>query len=191
VAEIREELRSGNLKLTEDQVEELFRRGASSEWMHFEAAASEGDYSNALSRLGSGSMAQGLLELDTTYGPLSVDELRAVLSEHWPRTDAPGDAVPELLALFRRAGYVSDTERRLEGELTVYRGTFGDEPQLGISWSLSEEKATWFARRLGLKGAATWRGKVDASQILGYFVERNEYEVVVDPASLRDLTQVS
>jgi hypothetical protein len=32
-----------------------------------------------------------------------------------------------------------------------------------------------------------WRANVDASDVLGYFVERNEGEVVIDPASLRDV----
>ena len=94
-----------------------------------------------------------------------------------------------LLPLFARAGYVSDTDRRLTGEHTVYRGTFSDDPRGGISWTLDETKARWFAGRLSV-GGTVWQATVNAAEILGYFVERDEAEVIVHPAALRDLTQI-
>jgi hypothetical protein len=93
------------------------------------------------------------------------------------------------LQLFRRAGYVSDNDEQLSGELAIYRGTFADDPKLGIAWTLSEERARWFAERLGAGKASVWRAKVDASEVLGYFTERNEAEIIVAPETLRDLAR--
>jgi hypothetical protein len=191
VEEIRERAESGGIDLSPEQMNELLAWVGERERAGFARAADEGDYSTALSRLGSGLVADGIVELDEVYGPLTDDELRAVLSEHWTRTDAPGDAVGALLALFWRAEYVSDTEHQLEGELTIYRATFGDDPRGGISWSLSEAKARWFAERLSDADATIWRANVEASDVLGYFVEREEDEVVVDPGTLRKLERLA
>jgi hypothetical protein len=136
-----------------------------------------------------------MVYLDAEYG-IPDNELRDILREHWTRCDAPGDTVEALLALFQRAGYVSDTDDRLIGKLTIYRGTFGNDPSQGLSWTLDKGKAGWFASR-GARGVprdrsaqTVWRATVDASAILGYFVERDEAEVIVAPKALRNVTLV-
>jgi hypothetical protein len=188
--------RAGGVELTEEQSHELDERLSRREWAAFERAAEEGDFSNALSRLSSSLVAKGIAYLDAEYG-IPDDKLRDILREHWTRCDAPGDTTEYLLALFQRAGYVSDTDDRLTGELTIYRGTFGDDPSRGLSWTLDESKARWFASR-GARGVprdrstqTVWRATVDAADLLGYFTGRDEDEVVVDPACLRELNQVA
>ena len=165
------------------------------EWAAFERAAEERDFSNAHSRLSSSLVAKGIVHLDTEYG-IPDDELRDLLALHWNRCDAPGDTIEAVLALFHRAGYVSDSDDQLTGELTVYRGTFGDDPSRGLSWTLDEDKARWFATR-GARGVprdrstqTVWRATVNAADILGYFTDRDEAEVVIDPAHLQELSQV-
>ena len=96
-----------------------------------------------------------------------------------------------MLDLFHRVGYVSDCDDQLVGELTIYRGTFGDDPRGGLSWTLDADKAAWVADR-GARGLAegpptVWRATVYSADILGYFTERQEAEVVVDPATLRNV----
>lgn len=129
-----------------------------------------------------------IVHLDQNYG-FTDDEVREILRAEWSRCDAPAMVNDELLALFRRAGYVSDCDERPTGELTIYRGTFGDDPRNGLSWTLDASKAKWFARR-GARGLAAgpptvWQATVDAAAILGYFVERDEAEIIADPATLR------
>lgn len=192
-SEIRRRLGDGGISLTGEQSQALQEREAERERSRFYAAAEEGDFETALSWLGSTSVASGIIYLDEMYG-FTAEQARDLLREHWTRCDAPGDATESLLDLFQLAGYVSDCDERPTGELTVYRGTFGDDPCLGISWTLDKSKAEWFAehgaRGAGLAAAesAVWRGTVNATAILGYFVERKEAEVILDPTTVRDVT---
>jgi hypothetical protein len=195
--EVRRRSSEGGFDLTPEQQREFDERVSRQEWLGFEHAAEEGNFLNVLYRLSSSLVARGILYLDAEHGPVSDDELRDILRDHWPRCDAPGSVTDELLALFRRAGYVSDTSQRLTGEVAIYRGTLGEDPREGLSWTLSEEQARWFASR-GARGVprdrstqTVWRATVDASQILGYFVERGEDELIVAPESIRDLTRLS
>ena len=193
--EILRQLRDGGISLTEEQSQAMQERGAERERLRFLAAAEEGDFDSAVSWLGSTAVADAIVYLDNEYG-LTADQARDLLRDHWPRCDAPGDATEDLLVLFRRAAYVSDCGERLTGELTVYRGTFGDDPCLGISWTLDKSRAEWFAAQGG-RGSGrvaheqtVWRGTVDATAILGYFVERKEAEVILDPTTVRAVTLV-
>src|SRR5438445_5826677 len=51
-----------------------------------------------------------------------------------------------LIAVFRRAGYVSDGPTYPDDNLTVYRGEPATASGRGISWSRSLEVATTYAR---------------------------------------------
>lgn len=203
---IRERIAGGGLKLSPEQAQELNARGAQRQLEEFEHAAEEGDYLGALFCLDSHEVAAGIVGLDDTWGPLHPEELRAVLREEWARCDGGGDHRAELLELFRRAGYVSDTGRTFTGELVVYRGNLGEDPRLGLSWTISKAKARWFALYalnsprawfLGLSRAdgeepvpTVWRGAVDADDVIGYFGGRRESEVVLDPSSVRDVEAI-
>lgn len=176
-----------------------------SDWARFELAACLGDYVRALDWLGSEDVAAGILELDSEW-PLDDNELRAVLREHWDCCDGGGPHRDDFLELFRRVGFVTDTGRTFTGELVAYRGNLGEDPRLGISWTLSRRKARWFAlyaldspraRWLGLTRsdgsepvATVWRCTVNAADVLGYFGCRRESELVLDPSSVREVELV-
>lgn len=82
--------------------------------------------------------------------------------------------------------------KRMPAELTIYRGTTDREMEghyLGFSWTISREKAEWFATRLLKEGqvpvvaTATVRKK----DIVGYIDGRGEQEIVVEPKDLQGL----
>lgn len=76
-------------------------------------------------------------------------------------------------------------------EFTIYRGyhTEGDSgPLRGYSWTLSREKAEWFGKRRAadmtpMLATATIR----RDDVIAYFNERGEDEIVVLPEHLRDI----
>jgi len=161
------------------------------------------DFGRALSLYGSPERAPKLREWRTRYG-MTTEELRGVLQEAWNVIEAW--STPEWnevkLAWLRETGYVSDSSRKFSGELTVYRGNLGEPEPAGLSWTLSRDKARHFAlvaassrgSFLGMHGGqpvpTVWRATVASSDVLGYFVSRGEDEVVVDPATLRDVEAV-
>jgi hypothetical protein len=74
------------------------------------------------------------------------------------------------------------------GPFTVYRGVAGcgrARRVRGFSWTLSEERAGWFANRYALPDPAVYQATVDADDVLFYYNGRSENEIVVLPASLR------
>ena len=63
--------------------------------------------------------------------------------------------------------------------LTVYRG---GRTKRGLSWTLSEEKARWFADRHKDKGVnKVFKGTVPKHKVYAYLNGRKEEEIVVDP----------
>jgi hypothetical protein len=104
-----------------------------------------------------------------------------LLRRWWPDVEFSSD---QALEWFTRASFVTDTsECALTGVLTIYRGGLPD----GISWTLERAKAVWFARRNSLftgEPQDVWRARVQASKVLGYFTQREEDEIVVNPVEL-------
>jgi hypothetical protein len=68
--------------------------------------------------------------------------------------------------------------------IEIYRGA---RSEFGLSWSISEEKATWFATRFS-RHRPVWAGKVERSKVIAYFSRRGEQEIVVHPT---DVTEIS
>jgi hypothetical protein len=72
--------------------------------------------------------------------------------------------------------------RKLPNRVTIYRGFNGDRPeptiQNGLSWTLSMDKAKWFAKRYGAKKPTVLEIRVDKDDIIAYFNGRNEQEIV-------------
>lgn len=79
------------------------------------------------------------------------------------------------------------TLQNLPEKVTIYRG-YDDKGELsgplGISWTLLEEKAEWFAKRFGVyedSSPAIAVGTCNRKAILAYFNGRGEEEIVVNP----------
>ncbi len=180
---------------------ELAEHAAADKRAMWEAALDDGEYVRAFYWWGSEDVAAALVEFAAEWSP-DDDELRAVLLAHWDRCDGSGPCGKELLGLLHRVGFISDTGRTFSGEVVAYRGNLGEDPRLGLSWTLSKARGRWFAlyardssraRFLGLSRAdgnepvaTVWRAVVDAATVLGYFGKRRESELILDPASVRD-----
>jgi hypothetical protein len=165
------------------------------------------EYHRALIFYGSEQRAEALVRW---ADDLSDDEVRDLLTHNWSTTEAwGGDARLRegMIGLLRRVAplIVDDEEGRVhpeKGLLEIYRGNAGEDPRLGHSWSLVKTEAQRFARQttsprgmfLGMYREdavpTVWRAFVDARDILGYFNDRNEQEVVVDPETLLEVTKI-
>lgn len=83
--------------------------------------------------------------------------------------------------------------RKLDGmpdEFPVYRGFIGKRGK-GLSWTIDQSKAEWFARRFAmlthLGQPRLMEGIVKKKDVLAYFNGRKEKEIVVDSANVRSL----
>ncbi len=190
-------LQAHDLELTEEQSEAFHQQLTERDWERLWNIAEAGDLAGALKWVDSLMVASRMLQLADEL-EFTDDQLRAALRTHWPRVHASGwgggmtgAQVGGMLALFRKVGFVSDTSSSFGGELTIYRGTIGDDPLRGLSWTLREATAQFFAQSLARRGTpSVWRARVDAEHLLGYFVDRDEQEVIPDPACLRDLERL-
>jgi hypothetical protein len=75
-------------------------------------------------------------------------------------------------------------------EFPVYRGFIGKRGK-GLSWTIDQSKAEWFARRFAmlthLGQPRLMEGIVKKKDVLAYFNGWKEKEIVVDPANVRSL----
>lgn len=112
------------------------------------------------------------------------DEFRELLLLVWMDTEAPTHnyGTRRLLRLFRRAGFIMDADvvdlEAMPPRLTLYRGT-RPKYKHGLSWTLDEDKARWFANRLRPYGRV-YRCEVDKRDILAWVSGRGEREIVID-----------
>ena len=69
--------------------------------------------------------------------------------------------------------------------LTVYRGYHLSGREVGVSWTLDEDRAVWFAKREVVSGLALLAsGRVAKSEVIALFSERDESEIVVKPGTV-------
>jgi len=127
-----------------------------------------------------------LAELLTSGSQLPPPELNARLRNLWPLLHAPqrtSDATA-LVALFQRAGYVSDGIPVPNRELTVYRGELVSSREAGIAWTTDVEVATQYARGYTTAGnTRVLQATAQPAAVLARF--NQEGEVVVAPNLLR------
>jgi hypothetical protein len=120
-------------------------------------------------------------------------ELKDLVSSAWTDGEMIGHNVGfhACIDLFEIAGFVTDSEDdswdKLPDVLTVYRGIdaeFGDS--YGLAWTLSLERARWFAHygMRGDSGGEVYKVEVPKQDVLGYFTGRAEEEIVIDPHGL-------
>jgi hypothetical protein len=165
-----------------------------------------GDWNHALIMLDSQNRAPMLIRAGEELTDL--DALRELVAEWWSTTEAwSGD--PELReGMFRTirnarpvivpSEDVSRFQTPPEGEFKVYRGNLGEEPYGGCgSWTLDPKIAEKFAAGatslrgmlvLGMNpnrdGVPTvWEGTCRSKDVLGFFDDRHEYEIVTDVVS--------
>lgn len=171
-----------------------------------------GDVAGALALYSSESIAAAIVEIAPK---LTTDQLREIVRDEWTRCEAHRPVRAEFIEIFKRVGFVHDLDGsdgfeakplppRLRGKtVTIYRGNLGEDEPDGISWTLSKATAQFFGRHhmsprakfiLGTwreDGIPTvWSAQVNTKDVLAYFDGRNEKEVVVDPATLRNVKRI-
>lgn len=74
----------------------------------------------------------------------------------------------------------------MEGEIIVYRGCRDKRGAKGISWTLDEDIARWFANRWGNKGCC-FKAKIKKEYVIGYVNNRSEKEIILDYHFIEDI----
>lgn len=131
---------------------------------------------------------------------LSIKDFSEFLASMWtyiefPNAD-PNVSVREFISLFRKAdrSFLMEIEDRkvwnsLPDKVIVYRGVNGQGRVKSLSWSLSEEKARWFANRWHGNGKV-YTATIAKADIFAYFSNRGEDEVVLDCNKLCNICEV-
>lgn len=119
------------------------------------------------------------------------DELyRELLAQAWTDTELPHQTNKDaVVRAFQKAGFLTDGNMPPpEQPLTIFRG--GN--RTGLSWTMSLDKAVWFANRW--KEAddqkELWQATIRPDGVLAVFWDRGESEVVVNYRKLRDRVQL-
>lgn len=133
---------------------------------------------------------------------LSVDDMSEMMSDVWSNSANPNQfycfsksELAKIFAACNPAVLMSEEEydvfKKLPSEITIYRGvsSYNQKSVRVFSWTLNEEKAAWFARRLGRSGQSgtVYRAKIKKENVFAYFDGRDEQEIVVNPYKLEDI----
>lgn len=128
---------------------------------------------------------------------LSPDEMGRLLADMWVISENPNSgAIPlsTLIKWFKKASKESlmDAEElayydSLSDEFTVYRGIASESNKKGISYTLSLEKAEWFAKRSQREKGYVLTGTAKKKDVLAYFNGREEQEVLIEPKNISGL----
>lgn len=132
---------------------------------------------------------------------LSREDFSKMLADIWIRTEAPNldpnFKQKELLDLFRQSKQEEmmtedeiETLRSLPETVSVYRGvtSYNAGKIKTLSWTLDREVAQWFANRFGENGIV-YEAEISKEYILALFKGRNEWEVIVEPDHLLQLSE--
>lgn len=184
---------------------------------HVEELVAARQFGMALNFCESQERAAALIDFDERYH-LTDDEVRSLLTDYWSVTEAwSGDERLRdgMYGLLKRVAPLvvlddyddtPDEHEALIGQsdvsLTIYRGNLGETPGTG-SWTLDRKTAETFASMaMSLRGMflgmhrddgvpSVWRAEVTAKDVLGYFNDRGESEVVVDGVTLRNIELIA
>ena len=132
---------------------------------------------------------------------LSREDFSKMLADIWIRTEAPNldpnFKQKELLDLFRQSKQEEmmtedeiETLRSLPETVSVYRGvsSYNAGKAKALSWTLDQKVAQWFANRFGENGTV-YEAEISKEHILALFKGRNEWEVIVEPDHLFQLSE--
>lgn len=135
--------------------------------------------------------------LETIQKSVSPEEMGALLADIWVSSESPNaDAVPLriLIKWFKAADKNSLMNAEelacynsLPDEFQVYRGIGSKSNKKGISYTLSLEKAEWFANRFQKRGGYVLTGTAKKKDVLAYFNGRQEQEILIEPKNIADL----
>ena len=129
--------------------------------------------------------------LSTPTNELPRTLVNRVLKEIWPGLRGPLHRYERarLLALFARAGFVSDGLAVPSSSLVLYRGALSDLGEVGISWTTDQEIGLWYANGYRTVGETTcWKARAAPEAVLAMFV--SEQEVVVNPDLLSEMRPI-
>ena len=131
--------------------------------------------------------------LETSVEDVTDSEYWRVLSSIWIDTENYWQNKKDWIDMFQahrhdRLHFMDMEERMhlamMDSEFTVYRGATYLDAQRGLSWSLSEERAKWFAKRLHQPGGpppVVVEGAVRRGDVIGLLESRGEEEIVALP----------
>jgi hypothetical protein len=158
------------------------------------AARRERDWDWYLSLYGHGDCFVGFLRILPELDREEPGVYWRLLRDRWTRVAAPWRDLETWCGLFAaerpdRWALMDDEElevlSRLPKEATVYRGVGHPDHIRGLSWTLSVERAVWFANRRAdtsyspKPSVAT--GRVEKADVIAYLSIRDEQEVVALP----------
>jgi len=136
--------------------------------------------------------------LDLCKDMIPVEQIGKLLSWIWTATEFPNlNGVSRWIKLFQMVDKSTlMNEEELQGynalpdEVVAYRGILtGKGKARAMSWTLSKEKAEWFAGRWG-HGGQVYSAKVKKQNIFAYFTGRGEDEIVVNSRKLLEVVLV-
>lgn len=140
-----------------------------------------------------------LTMLKYTEECLTKKTFSELLGSVWVTTENPNGDVNVSLAVlakwFRNAdkkALMTEEDytywKNLPEELTVYRGVAIGRKPYGLSWTPTQEKAEWFAHRYdrNSKQGYVQKATIKKQEALAYLNTRNEEEIVVDSARVKD-----
>lgn len=129
---------------------------------------------------------------------LSDDEYWNLLGEIW--SDSENLWQYGLLLKFlinknrpNRESMMDDKEKeffkKLPDEFIIYRG-HQIKNRLGYSWTLSNWKAKWFAKRLDCKRNGVVQAIVKKEDVVAVLLRRGEFEIIVSPENLENVKAI-
>lgn len=131
---------------------------------------------------------------------LGPEDYASGLREAWLMTEFPNAdpnlTLAEKVRYFRKADpkilmSKSDYARflSLPDEIVVYRGINRKGSYKGLSWTTDRERAEWFASRWKIN-SAVYKATIAKADVLAYFGERDEEEIVLDSRKLKNIEKL-
>ncbi|MCY9056125.1 hypothetical protein MOE90_21030 [Bacillus spizizenii] len=128
-----------------------------------------------------------------SYREIPKDQIIDVFADIWTRSESGFELIDDkIFEYVYSAKEFSDGYRERMNDLrdrvgasshvTVYRGD-QEGSEGGYDWSLSYQTAKWFANRFD-KDGVVYEGRVHVKDILDYFTNRGESEVLIDPKNV-------
>lgn len=115
-------------------------------------------------------------------------DFKDILLYSWQSSEFPSHDVnvtkQEYIEWFKKLNYKS----AFPEIVTIYRGV-RKCGKMGISWTLSKDKAIWFAQRYNKDEGIVYKAKIKSKDIL-YYIDSNEQEVIVDPKKLIQIEEM-